>query len=325
MKLFITGATGFIGRHLCRKLHEQGHDIVVLLRSPKKANLLPEGVEFLKGDLSSFKNKDFVIPACDVVIHLAAIIAGNKRADYINNNYHSVVDVVECIQRQSWTPKKFLFASSLAAGGPSKIDKPITETMPDQPIDAYGESKMMADNYLKEWNIPTISFRPTIVIGPEDSATFTLYQMGQKGLAMRPAGTPQQLSMVYVEDLVDAIVLMVDMEMGDKLHDTFYVSAPGLFTVEDWFAEIGNAVGKNVTVLKIPRVFLKGLSVSMTALANIIPFTNQLDEKQYTQMTVESFACSGQKLMDELGWKPKHDLESGTKAAVDGYRKAGWL
>lgn len=325
MKVFVTGGTGFIGRHLCQQLHQQGHEIVALIRNPKKASVLPEGTELLKGDLSSFKDPNFTIPPCDVVIHLAGVIAGKNEQDYIHTNFTSVVDIMECLQRQSWKPERFVFASSLAAGGPTTRDNPIDETMSDRPIEPYGLSKMKADEYLKTLDMPTISFRPTIVLGPEDSATFTLYQMASKGLGMRPSGKPQQVSTVFVEDLADAIILMATMDMKGSKHKTYYVSSPGLVTVEDLFKAMGKALGKKVSIIVVPRMVLKTLSVAMTSIAKIIPFTNQLDDKQYKQMTVDSFACSGQLLQDELGWVPKHDLEASTQKSVDGYRKAGWL
>ncbi len=325
MKVFVTGATGFIGRHLCHQLHQQGHQVVALIRSPNKAAVLPEGTELLKGDLASFKDPNFIIPPCDVVIHLAGVIAGKNEQDYINTNFTSVVDIVECLQRQSWKPERFVFASSLAAGGPTIRDNPINETMPDKPIEPYGLSKMKADEYLKSLDLPTISFRPTIVLGPEDAASFTLYQMANKGLGMRPSGKPQQISQVYVEDLADAIILMAQMDMKGSKHKTYYVSAPGLFTVEDMFKAIGKALGKKVSIVVVPRMVLKTLSVAMTNIAKVIPFINQLDDKQYKQMTVDSFACSGQLLQDELGWKPKHDLHASTLKSVEGYKKAGWL
>ena len=57
MKILLTGATGFIGNHLCHKLVERGHSIVALLRSANKRHLLPDGVDVLKGDLSIFSNE----------------------------------------------------------------------------------------------------------------------------------------------------------------------------------------------------------------------------------------------------------------------------
>ena len=325
MKIFITGATGFIGRQLCRQLHQQGYNIVALLRNPNKASVLPEGTELLKGNLSSFKEVNFIIPKCDVVIHLAAVKAGKKLEDYIDNNYHSVVDLIECLNRQSWTPKKFIFSSSLAAGGPCIRNIPKTAAMPDEPIDPYGKSKLMADEYLKTLNIPTISFRPTIVIGAEDKSTLALYKMAQKGLGFRPTGRAQQLSMVYIDDLIDAIVLLAEMDMEGKKHETYYVSAPGLFTIEDWFNTIAKVMEKNVRVIKLPLFAFKIISAVMTQAEKIAPFTNQLNEKKLIQMTADCFACNSQKLMAELNWLPKYNLESGTKAAIEGYKKAGWF
>lgn len=77
MRFLVTGATGFIGTHLCHRLVADGHQVVALVRTPGKAHRLPaEGVEVLHGDLSLFQDGALELQPCDVVIHLAAVIAG---------------------------------------------------------------------------------------------------------------------------------------------------------------------------------------------------------------------------------------------------------
>jgi len=71
VRVFVTGATGFIGHHLCRRLRERGDEVVALVRSPSKIARLPEGVEPFRGDLSTFADPSTVFPRCDVVVHLA--------------------------------------------------------------------------------------------------------------------------------------------------------------------------------------------------------------------------------------------------------------
>ncbi|MBL4657010.1 MAG: NAD(P)-dependent oxidoreductase [Flavobacteriales bacterium] len=206
MKILVTGGTGFIGRHLCHRLVEDGHELVALIRSPKKANILPDGIELLEGDLSLFSDPELVLPECDTVVHLAAVVAGKNDAEYRKINHEAVVSFIECLERQSWTPKQFVFASSLAAAGPSPPDTILTEAMMPKPIDLYGEAKLKSEQYLRGENqvgerrrtIPTTSFRPAIVLGPLDGATFTLYKMAKLGVGFRPAGPEQPVSFIDV-------------------------------------------------------------------------------------------------------------------------------
>src|SRR5262249_19734260 len=82
MRFFVTGATGFIGTHLCRALVAEGHSVVALVRNPKKASDLPAQVERFEGDLSTFEDPNRALPACDVFVHMAAVIAARKADDY---------------------------------------------------------------------------------------------------------------------------------------------------------------------------------------------------------------------------------------------------
>ena len=325
MKIFVTGATGFIGRHLCQKLDSLGHEVIAMVRTPKKASVLPKSAEVFKGDLASFSDPNLKLPECDIVIHLAAIIAGKDEADYIQTNYESVKDFVECLDRQSWKPKHFLFASSLAAGGPTTRGNPIDETMEPKPVDHYGVAKWKAEQYLQTIQMPTTSFRPGIVLGPEDSATFTLYEMAKMGMGIKPIGEPQRISFIYVDDLIDGIIVMMNPEAKPGEHTAYYVSHPTYITNVDLFMAMGKAFGKTPMILPIPRFFLKSVYMVMTGLSSIFGFTNQIDEKQYKQIVAEEFTCSSEKLRTELNWNPEIDLEVATIISVEGYKKAGWL
>jgi len=131
MKYFITGIAGFIGTHLSRKLLEDGHQIVAQVRDKLRGEeLIKQGVEVVFGDLSLFKDKYLVLPQVDCVIPLAGVIAADTLEQYDQINYQSVVDLVECLHRQSWSPKKFIFASSLAAAGSNVDGIPHSETTP---------------------------------------------------------------------------------------------------------------------------------------------------------------------------------------------------
>ena len=145
MRVFATGATGFIGRHLCAGLVEDGHDVLALVRTPAKASVLPASVEILSGDLSIFANPETILEPVDVVIHLAGVVTAEDPSDYHRINYVAVEDLVRCLERQKWSPRRLLFASSLAAAGPSPEGRPLTEADSPAPIDPYGKAKAEAE------------------------------------------------------------------------------------------------------------------------------------------------------------------------------------
>ena len=321
---FVTGATGFIGSHVCRRLVADGHEVSALVRSPAKAAAsLPKEVRIVEGDLASLRSKDFALPESDIVIHLAGVIAARRMSEYHRWNYEAVVDLVHCIERQSWKPRRFLFASSLAAAGPTVLSAPKKETDLSEPIEAYGEAKLQAEAYLQRAPFPTTSFRPSLVLGPRDPATLTFFRMGLYGIGFRVACSDVGISHVYIDDLVDAIVRMSN-DTG-SVHHTYFVSHPDPVAASALWKAIGATLGKRVHVLPIPKWALYLAMVAASSAARLFRFINQLDKKQYLQITAPGFVCSSAALSADLGWPATHDLRASLESAYAGYKQDGWL
>jgi len=323
MRVFITGATGFIGQHLCRRLVERGDSVVALVRSPSKASTLPGGVDTFSGDLSVFEDARTVLPESDVVIHLAGVIAAKEPSEYDRVNHLAVKNLVECLRRQTWAPKRLVFASSLAAAGPSDLGRPWTEADAPRPTEPYGMAKAKAETALRDAPFPTTAFRPPLVLGPGDDSTFTFYRSAKWRLGFRVPGALEELSIIDVRDLVDAIVLMADDRRPGSF--TYFTSHPATTNVRELWREIGRALDRIVLVPPVPKPALYATMLGMTALAKVIPFKNQLDEKQYDQIVAPAFACSSERLRSDLGWQPKHSLRETITNAVKGYREQGRL
>jgi nucleoside-diphosphate-sugar epimerase len=319
MRIFVTGATGFIGRHLCQELLRRGDDVIALVRSSAKDALLPAGAQVFRGDLGSLADPGAVLPECEVVIHLAGVVAAGRSLDYELVNFQGVRDLVTCLERQVWKPRRLLFASSLAAAGPTPDAEPLTEERAPAPVDDYGIAKARAEALLRSAPFSTTSFRPPMVFGPGDPATLTLFRAAQAGLGFRVAGAPQRLSFVDVRDLVAAIALMADDDRtGSYL---YFASHPRATSVPELWVELGRAVGRRVRVVPIPRAALYSAMRLSSAGARVLGYKNQLDEKQYRQMVAPAFVCSSAALRRELAFCPRHELADTLAHAVQGYRK----
>jgi nucleoside-diphosphate-sugar epimerase len=308
---------------LCRRLVLAGHSVVALVRDAKKAEALPAGVERLEGDLSIFERPDLVLPACDVVMHIAGVVSAKTADEYDAINFRAVRSLVECVSRQTWRPRRLLFASSLAAAGPTMPGMRKTEVDHCDPIDDYGRAKLAAEVFLREAPFPTTSFRPSVVFGPKDPATLTFFRMASRGWGFRIAGPAQAFSFVYVDDLVDAILRMADDTSSE--HRTYFVSSErDTDSVELWHA-LSDVMARKVRVVVVPRSALYGASVASTALSKVFRFKNQLDRKQYDQLTAPAFVCSSKALQQAHDWSPRFDLGESLRKALEGYQADGWL
>ena len=324
MKFLVTGATGFIGQHLCHRLVNDGHEVVALVRNPEKASGLPKkGVTHLKGDLSLFKDKNLKLPPCDFVVHLAAVVSAKTVQEYHDVNYQAVVDLIECLKRQSWEPQRFLFCSSLAAAGPSPMDQPLEENHLPRPIDPYGRAKWEAEQYLWDTPFPITSFRPAVVFGPGDPAFLTLFKMANKHFGFKIWSLDQQISYIYVDDLVEGIIKM--SQDVTQQHKTYFVAYKTHTSATQLWKMLSKTLKKKIYVIPAPKLLLFSIMVGGTLLSKIIPFKNQLDIKQYQQFTKPAFLCSSEALQKDLNWNPQYDLRACIEKTVAGYQEAGWI
>jgi nucleoside-diphosphate-sugar epimerase len=326
MRVLVTGATGFIGAHLCRQLVGSGHEVVALVRDAKKAaaELPASGITPLAGDLSIFERDDLVLPACDLVVHLAGVVAARSPEQYDAVNHEAVRSLVKALARQSWRPRRLLFASSLAAAGPTAARVPLTERDPAAPVDPYGRSKLKAEQLLvAEAPFPTTSFRPSLVFGPRDTATLAFFKMAKRGVGFRVAGAPQELSYIDVDDAVSGIAAMAD-DTSDA-HRTYFLAAREAMDTESLWHAMAEATGRRVRVVRVPRPLLRGASVASTGLSKVFGFTNQLDRKQVEQMVAPAFLCSSAALQAAHGWTPRVSLVSALTKAWTAYHADGWL
>ncbi len=323
MRIFITGATGFIGVYLTKLLVLQGHEITVLLRTESKRNLLPDTVKVIPGDLSIFEDKKLKLPTFDVVIHLAGAIFADSDTEYMRLNYQATTDLIQCIQRQKYRLKKFIFASSLAAAGPSAVSEIMREEKKENPTETYGKAKLAVEKHLDTLqDFPSVSFRPALVFGPGDQNTLHIFKMVRKGFGILINGNEQGLAFVDIEDLLQAFIRVIDTDIVG--HSPYFIAYPQRISNKELYLTMAEVMHCKVRMFPLPKALLYASMLLSTGFSKIFGRTNMLDHKQYLQMT-HNYVCSSESFSKEFDWTPQYDLRESISKAYKGYQKSGML
>lgn len=220
-KVFITGATGFIGQKLAATLKNTGSEVVALVRDPQKAQYLAEkNIQLVKGDLFSTEAMTEGMAGCDEVYHLAAFASVWAKDDTFEKvNIQGTLNVLNAAQQQG--VKKTLVTSTAGVIGPA-IDGPVNEESP-RTVDfftPYESSKYISEQKIKERvqeGQHIVIVNPTRVYGPgplnvSNSVTKLVKQYLEGKWKFIPGNGMSTGNYVYVEDVIQGH--MKAMEKG---------------------------------------------------------------------------------------------------------------
>jgi UDP-glucose 4-epimerase len=224
MTCLVTGAAGFIGSHLCRKLIKEGFSVAGIdsftdsyPKWIKERNIKPlmreENFKLLSSDLNDLElNK--LLSKTDYVFHLAAQAGvraswGENFSVYIKNNIEATQKLLEAAKNSRI--KKFIYASSSSVYGFCP-ELPMSETSSLYPFSPYGVSKLAAEHlcflYFKNYNVPTVSLRFFTVYGPgqrPDMAFHIFFKAIAEDKQITVYGDGKQTrDFTYVDDIIEA-------------------------------------------------------------------------------------------------------------------------
>jgi NADH dehydrogenase len=261
--LLVTGAGGFVGKHLLARLDAAKYQTVYYLTRKREHVRLPEStpgnIKVIEGDILEASTYEACLEQVDTVIHLAALTGKANPKDYFKvNAYGTMLLLDRCKQAGV---KNFLFVSSIAVSFKNKYRY------------FYAQSKEKAENYVKTGGLNYTILRPTMIMG-KGSPVFA-------GLAML-AGLPVipvfgkggvRVQPVHVEDVVKAVV---QVEENARYHgEVLEIGGPETIAVKDFMKKIAIAGGKkNPRTFSLPMgiiVFL--LSILERVVYGLLPFT----------------------------------------------------
>ena len=250
----LTGATGFIGQYLLRELPKRGYRLRVLLRRPSTVPL--EAASAVVGDLRRPQNMSAALADAHAVIHSAGIahaMSGVPEDDYRALNTEATVGLARAAQRAG--VKRFVFLSSIRAQTGPTADGALTEDMPAQPTDAYGRSKLAAEQGLGELELDWVALRPVLVFGPGVKGNMArLIALARSPWPLPLGGLRARRSLLALDNLAAAIDTAITAP--GPLRRPLIVADPEPLTIPDMVAAMRSGLGRRPGLVPVPEALL---------------------------------------------------------------------
>lgn len=301
----VTGATGFIGKHLVRELVAQGFQVKALTRRPQPQS---KNISWIEGDLENTHALSQLIKNADVFFHLAGLVKARNRKDFNRVNSQSVQTLIEIIQATTARPH-FILLSSLAAR--------------ERYLSSYAESKRKGEEILcrNAGNIPWTILRPPGIYGPGDKETLKIFKAITFRLAPLPGRPENRASWIYAPDLARAMIAtggntkcfgqILDVDDGTMegySHKKMYETASLILNIKPF-------------QVVLPRFFLKFLAHFNVLFSTIFGYTPMLTPEKINELCYPDWICRGPHVMKMITWKPETDLKQGFKKTLKWYNK----
>jgi len=327
VRTLVTGATGFVGSHLAAALVARGDAVVCLARRPEQAAFLASlGALVAPGSLEDAASLGAALDGVELVYHLAGLTAAGSEREFHEVNEGGTRRLITAIRATIPSLRRFVHVSSIAAVGPTGYGGRLTEDTPCRPLTAYGRSKLAGEMVVRRAPaLPWTVVRPPVVYGPRDRELLRVFRITRRGFAPVFGMGRQELSLVYVTDLVEGIA-RAGLEPA-ALGQTYHLAHPDVVRSRDLVSEIGRAVrgGRAPLIVPVPAALAAPIVRVIGRAAAATGRRTVVSEDKLAEFLAPAWGTSVEKAEQELGWRAPHDLRRGIAETAAWYRAEGLL
>lgn len=304
MNFLLTGASGFLGRSLAKRLvlQKRGH-LTVTTRSQNAPIEVPS---YVVGDLSGTTDWRKAVTGQQIVIHAAArahvtnVGVGDPLAEYRRVNVDGTLELAR--QAAAAGVKRFVFISSIGVNGNINV-RPFTALDVPHPGEPYAQSKWEAEQGLwriqQETGMELVIIRPPLMYGPEAPGNFgSLVRWIGKGIPLPLGAIRNRRSLVGIDNLVDLIVRCIDHPAA--ANQVFLAGDGRDISTTELLRLVGDAMGRPARLIPVPAGVLK-LSAAL------------LGRKAMAQRLLGSLQVDISQTCETLDWQPPFSIEEGLR------------
>lgn len=333
-RILITGAGGFIGGFIVEEALRRGWETWAGVRkSTARTYLTDDRIHFIDLDyadsgrlveqLSALKSDGIY---WDCIVHNLGVTKCLDTNDFDRVNTEYVKCFSNALIATEMVPRQFILMSSLGAwgAGDEKSFAPIRLTDIPSPETRYGKSKLAAEQYLRSLpSFPYVIMRPTGVYGPREKDYFLMMKSIARGVDFAAGYRPQQLTFIYVKDLVQVIFKAIERGVTRR---SYFVSEGRAYTADEFRSLVARELNKRFVVpVRVPLFVLKVICSVAEWGARLTGKASTLNRDKYRIMKQRNWICDIEPLRTELGFEPAYDLEKGVKESIVWYKENGWL
>lgn len=307
MRVVVSGARGFVGRHLVPALAARGAEVVALERSPSGVRASGVVEERIGSSADDEPTLARALAGSDSVVHLAALVHGHGRSagEYARVNRDYSLRLARAAAAAGVA--RFVFLSTIKVHGDSSL-APLCESSPLAPPDAYAESKWQAERGLSELtgSLSTVSVRCPLVYGPGARANFARLVGAVAKRRPLPFGAiDNRRSLIYVENLADALSALA---LAPGATGSRYVVSDGEdLSTPELVRRLGRALDVEPRLVAVPEPLLvAGLTL--------------LGQRALVPRLLGSLAIDPSRLGRELGWSPPLTVDEGLARSARWFR-----
>ena len=321
-RALVTGATGYTGGSLCRRLVREGWKVKgLVLPGLDASGLEKQGVQVVVGDLRKKETLTPAVDGVDVVYHIAAVYREENvpKQLFWDVNVDGTKNVLKVALEAG--VKRFVHCSTVGVQGEIK-NPPASEEAPYNPGDYYQESKMegelLALDFFRREGLPGVVFRPVGIYGPGDMRFLKLFRYIYSG-KFRMFGSGEVLyHLTYIDDLIDGILLVGEVP---GIEGEVFTLAGGEYTTLNVLVQaIADVLGVSLSQRHYPVWPLWTAGFLCELLCR--PFRIQPPVyRRRVDFFIKDRAFDIQKAKNRLGYKPKIDLKTGLRRTAEWYKK----
>ena len=321
MRILVTGATGFTGGALTRRLVQDGHEVTAFVRSMQRAESLSKlGVRCKVVDITDRAEVLQAFEAFDRVYHIAALYRTEESdvSVFTQVNVEATRHLLEASKQ--FGVGRFIHCSTVGVQG--RIDDPpASETYRYHPEDHYQETKLQGEKVALEYfaaGLPGVVVRPAGIYGPGDTRFLKLFKSIDKGVFVL-VGTGRTLyHFTYIDDLVDGFLLAG--ESPEALGEVFTIGGATYTTIREVVDTVADVLGKPRPKLRIPAWPVHVAAALCVAVCKPFGINPPLYPRRLEFFTL-SRAFTIAKAQQRLGYDPKVSLREGFARTAAWYRE----
>ena len=293
----LTGATGFVGRHILERLLAADYSVRALVRAPAKLQIRAEGLEIVQGGLSDQGALRKLVAGTASVIHCAGLIRGVTRTQFDAVNA-AAAGTLAAAARDAGVGR-FMLISSLAAREPQLSPYSASKRGGEEAVAASAEG------------VGVTVLRPPAVYGPGDREMLALFRLMARGIAPVFGSIDARFSLIHVADLADAVLAWqsTDVTISDpvELDD----GQPNGYGWPEVCEIVSSLTGRTVRPLRIPAGLL-ALPAAFNTAAGILPgFDPMFSLGKLRELRHPDWVCRSITATAIPGWAPRLRLADG--------------